>query len=149
MNLILARAIACSAETCRVQLLTDDSVIDAPLSALMIQIGTRIRPGMIVALDRSATPPEIRWRFETRPVEALAGDRLTLHGRQFRFTDLRPDDERVPPLRVGDTVVARSGRTADELEVYDTMQEGRPLHPERLEAAFPQIEAAYQGQTTS
>ena len=82
-------------------------------------------------------------------MEALAGDRLTLHGRQFRFTDLRPDDERVTPLRVGDTVIARSGRTADELEVYDTMQEGRPLHPERLEAAFPQIEAAYQGQTTS
>ena len=89
MNLTLARTLACTVDSCRVQLLDDDSVIDAPLAPLMIQIGTRIRPEMIVALDRSATPPEIRWRFETRPVEALTGDRITLHGRQFQFTDAR------------------------------------------------------------
>ncbi len=149
MNLILARAIDCSVERCRVQLLDDDSVTDAPLSTLMIQIGTRIRPGMIVALDRSTTPPEIRWRFETRPVEALAGDRITLHGRQFRFTDTRPDDERATPIRVGDVVVARSAGAGDTLAVYDTVENGRPRHPERLEADYPRIEAAYQGQTTS
>ena len=57
MDLTLARAIACSAEGCRVQLLEDDSVIDAPLAELMRRRGTRVRPGQIVALDRSVTPP--------------------------------------------------------------------------------------------
>ncbi|HEY8600999.1 MAG TPA: hypothetical protein VIL85_21370 [Thermomicrobiales bacterium] len=149
MHLILARAIDCSIDSCRVQLLDDGSVIDAPLSPLMIQIGTRIRPEMLVALDRGATPPEIRWRFETRPVEALAGDRITLHGRQFRFTDARPVAEQATPIRVGDTVVAGSTDGGDTLEVYDTVENGRPRHPERLEAAYPQIEAAYQRQTTA
>jgi hypothetical protein len=145
MQLTLARTLACSAESCQVQLLDDSSVTDAPLSALMVQHGTRIRPGMIVALDRSTTPPEIRWRFDVRPVEALAGDRLTLHGRELRFVDVRPDDERATPIRVGDTVVARSRHADDALEVFDTVENGRPLHQERLEADFPHIEAVYQG----
>lgn len=149
MQLTLARTLACTVDSCRVQLLDDDSVIDAPLAPLMIQHGTRIRPEMIVALDRSATPPEIRWRFETRPVEALSGDRITLLGRQFQFTDARPAAEQAIPIRVGDTVVARSAGTNDALEIYDTVENGRPNHPERLEAAYPQIEAAYQGQPTA
>jgi hypothetical protein len=149
MHLTLARTLDCSVEHCRVQLFDDDSVIDAPLAPLMIQLGTRIRPEMIVALDRSATPPEIRWRFETRPVEALTGDRITLHQRQFHFTDARPAAEQATPIRVGDTVIARSAGESDTLEIYDTVEDGRPRHPERLEAAYPQIEAAYQGQTTA
>lgn len=149
MKLTLARTITCSDERCQVQPLDDDGVIDAPLSPRMIQLGTRIRPGMIVALDRGATPAMIRWRFETRPVEALAGDRLTLHGREFRFVDARPNAERVTPIRIGDTVVARSRHASDELEVYDMVENGRPLHPERLEAEFPRVEAAYQGSTSA
>jgi len=78
-------------------------------------------------------------------VETLTGDRITLHGRQFQFTDTRPDDERATPIRVGDVVVARSGHGSDTLEVYDTVENRRPLHPERLEADYPQIEAAYEG----
>ena len=144
MDLTLARAIACSAEGCRVQLLVDDSVIDAPLAELMRRHGTRVRPGQIVALDRSVTPPEIRWRFGVNPVEALAGDRATLRGRHFRLIDARPDDERATPIRVGDTVVVRSGRVGNELEVYDTVAGGRPRHPERLEADFPRIQAIYE-----
>ena len=149
MKLTLARAIDCSAEGCRVQLLDDGSVIDAPLSPRMIEIGTRIRPEMIVALDHDAAPPEIRWRYETRPVEALAGDRLTLHGKEFRFVDARPDDERAIPIRVGDTVVARLRQGGDGLEVYDTVEGGRPRHPERLEAEFPRIEAVYRGMASA
>jgi hypothetical protein len=44
-------------------------------------------------------------------------------------------------------VVARSVGASDTLEIYDTVENGRPRHPERLEAAYPQIEAAYRGQT--
>ena len=77
------------------------------------------------------------------------GDRITLLGRQFQFTDVRPAAEQATPIRVGDTVVARSGNVNDTLEVYDTVENGRPLYPERLEADYPQIEVAYQGQTTS
>jgi hypothetical protein len=128
-----------------VQLLDDGSVTDAPLAPRMIQIGIRVRPGMIVALDRGTTPPMIRWRFGTRPVEALAGDRLTILGREFRFVDARPGDERATPIRVGDTVVFRTRPASDELEIYDTVESGRPHHPEFLEAEFPRIEAIYQG----
>jgi hypothetical protein len=145
MKLTLARTITCSDEHCLVQRLDDSSVYDAPLSPRMVQNSIRIRPEMIVALDRGVSPPEIRWRFEVRPVEALTGDRLTLHGRQFRFIDARPDDERATPIRVGNTVVARSRPTGDGLEVFDLVENGRPLHPERLEADFPHIEAIYHG----
>ena len=149
MDLTLARALTCSAEDCQVQLLADDSVTDAPLAALMRQHGIRIRPGQLVAVDRSTAPPEIRWRFGVNPVEALAGDRATLLGRQFRLVDARPDDERATPIRVGDTVVVRSGRDGDELEVYDMVAGGRPLHPERLEADFPRIQAIYEAAATA
>ncbi len=145
MKLTLARTISCSDEGCRVQPLDDDSVTDAPLSPRMIQIGTRVRPDMIVALDRVATPPLIRWRFETRPVEALAGDRITILGRERRFVDARPDEDQTTPIRVGDTVMIRLRQASDEFEVYDTLEDGRPRHPEFLEAEFPRIEAVYRG----
>lgn len=145
MKLTLARTIACSDEGCQVQLLDDDSVIDAPLSSRMIANGVRIRPGMIVALDRSATPPMIRYRFETRPVEALVGDRMTILGREFRFVDARPENDRTVPIRVGDVVTIRHQQAGAWLEVYDTVDAGRPRHPEFLEADFPRIEAVYQG----
>lgn len=149
MQLTLARTLARSAERCRAQSLDDGSVIDAPLAPLMVRRGIRIRPGMIVALDRSTAPPEIRRRFGVRPAEAMAADRLTLQGRAFRFVDARPDGERATPPRVGDTVVVRVRPASDELEVYDLAENGRPLHPERLEADFPRIEAVYQGTASS
>ena len=149
MDLTLARTIACSDEGCQVQLLADDSVTDAPISALMRQHNTRVHPGQIVALDRSTAPPEIRWRFGVRRVEALAGDRVTLLGRQFRLFDARPDDERATPIRVGDMVVVRSRDASDELEVYDAVAGGRPLHPERLEADLPRIQAIYGASATA
>ena len=149
MKLTLARAIACSADGCRVQPLDGGGVTDAPLSPRMIQVGTRIRPGMIVALDRGAAPSEIRWRFGGDTIESLIGDRATLRGQDFRLTDARPDEERRTPIRVGDTVLVRSGSAAGELVVYDLVEDGRPLHPERLEADFPQIEAAYRDTATA
>lgn len=145
MNLTLARTIACDAERCLVQSLDNGSVFDAPLSPKMIQGGTRVRPEMIVALDRDATPPMIRYRFETRPVEALAGDRLTILGRERPFSDRRPDADRAIPIRVGDivTIRFRQGADGDEIEVYDIVVAGHPRHPELLEADFPRIEAFY------
>ena len=148
MKLTLARAIACSAEGCRVQPLDGGGATDAPFSSRMIQIGTRIRPGMIVALDSGTTPPTIRWRFETRPVEALAGDRITILGREARFVDVRPEADRATPIRVGDTVIIRSQQAdgqADTIEIYDTLIDGQPRHRGFLEADFPRIEAAYGG----
>jgi hypothetical protein len=145
MHLTLARTIACSDEGCQVQLLDDDGVINAPLSPRMIEVGIRVRPGMIVALDSGTMPPVIRWRFGVRSVEALAGDRLTILGREFRFVDGRPEGERATPIRAGDTVIIRPRQASDEVEVYDTVEAGRPRHPEFLEAEFPRIEAVYQG----
>ncbi|MFN8536929.1 MAG: hypothetical protein U0232_05580 [Thermomicrobiales bacterium] len=53
------------------------------------------------------------------------------------------------PLGVGDmAIVKRPGRAGDEVEVYDTLVDGRPRHPELLEAEFPQIEAMYRGITS-
>jgi hypothetical protein len=104
MNLTLARAITCLAGSCLVQRLDDGSVFDAPLSNAMLDLGTRIWPGMISALDGDVQPPTIRWRFETRTVEALAGDRLTILGREFPCVDRRPDADRATPIRTGDMV---------------------------------------------
>ena len=148
MELFLARTVACSDGGCRVQPLDDDGVIDAPFSSRMVEAGIRVRPGMVVAVDRSAAPPVIRWRFGVRLVEALAGERITLLGREFRFVDARPVGERGSPLGVGDMVIVRPGRAGDEVEVYDTLVDGRPRHPELLEAEFPQIEAVYRGITS-
>ncbi len=145
MKLTLAQTITCADAGCRVQLLDDGGVIDAIVAPRMIDVGIRVRPGMIVALDSGTTPPVIRWRFGGRPVETLAGDRMTLHGREFRFVDARQEEERAIPIRVGDMVIVRSGRASGEVEVYDTMEGGRPRHQELLEAEFPQIEAVYQG----
>ncbi len=137
MKLTLARTIACSDEGCQVQPLDDDGLIDAPLSPRMVEIGTRIRPGMIVALDRSTTPPLIRWRFETRPVEALTGDRMTIHGREFRFIDVRPENERAIPIHVDDMVpivlVRRAfraviGRCGDDTGERGEQQWNRSFH---------------------
>lgn len=149
MNLILARALACTTERCHVQPLDGGDPLDAPLAPIMIEIGTRIRPDMIVALDRDTTPPIIRWRFETRPIEALAGDSLTILGRELRFVDRRPVADRATPLRVGNLVSIHFNEAGDEIVVYDTVVDGRPRHPEFLEADFPRIAAHYQGQTTA
>ena len=149
MNLTLARAIACAAEGCRVQPLAGGGALDAPLAAPMIAVGTRIRVGMIVALDRDADPPTIRWRFETRPVEALAGDRLTILGRALPFVDRRPAVDRATPIRVGDTVSLHFTGAGDEIAILDTLVDGRPRHPEFLEAVFPQIAEHYREDTTA
>src|SRR6478752_4851195 len=100
MKLVLARAIDCAAERCLAQPLDADGPIDAPLAPRMVESGIRIRPGMIVALDRDTTPPTIRYRFATLPVEALAGDRITILGREVRFVDARPAADRATPIRV-------------------------------------------------
>ena len=149
MKLTLARSIDCTAERCRVQPLDAGDPIDAPLAPRMVEIGTRVRPGMIVALDRHTTPPTIRYRFATHAVEALTGDRLTILGREIRFVDVRPATDRAIPIRVGDTVTHRFRPSGDEIEVYDTVVDGRPRHPEFLEAEFPHIEAIYQGTTSA
>lgn len=143
MNLTLARAIACHTGSCLVQRLDDGGVFDAPLSTTMLELGTRIWPGMIVALDGDAQPPAIRWRFETRTVDALAGDRLTILEREHHFIDRRPEDDRGTPLRVGDMVSIHFTGVGNEIEVRDTIVAGRPRHPELLEEQFSRVEAAY------
>lgn len=147
MNLILARALVCTPERCRVQPLDGGEPLDAPLAPRMIELGTRIRPEMIVALDRDTVPPTIRYRFETRPIEALADDRITILGRAHRFIDRRLDADRVAPLQVGDLVSFQFTGAGDELAIHDTIVDGQPRRPELLEAQFPQIAAHYEHPT--
>lgn len=147
MNLTLARALACTPERCQVQPLDGGESLDAPLAPRMIELGTRIRPGMIVALDRDTVPPAIRWRFATRPIEALAGDRLTILGRDHPFLDQRPVADRATPVRVGDMISFRFAEAGDMIIIHDTIVDGRPRHPELLEAQFPAIVAHYEHQS--
>ena len=150
MQLALAHVESCSPTGCRVRFLgeTGESV-DAPYSALIRQHGIRVRPGQIVAVDRSAAAPELLWRFGVYPVEHLDGDTAVLAGNLFRLHDGRPDAEQTHPIRPGDTIVVRSGKAAGELEIYDLVVNGQPLHPERLRADFPLIQATYQGAATA
>lgn len=147
MNLTLARALACTPERCRVQPLDGGDPLDAPLAPRMVELGARIRPEMIVAFDRDTVPPTIRWRFETRPIEALADDHLTILGRTHPFLDRRPVTDRATPLRVGDMISFRFAAAGGTLIIHDTILDGRPRHPELLEAQFPQIAAHYRAAT--
>jgi hypothetical protein len=146
MQLALAHVESCTATGCRVRFLGETGApVDAPYAALMQQHGIRVRPGQIVAVDRNAAAPELLWRFGVYPVERLDGDTAVLAGKSFRLHDGRPAEEQAHPIRSGDTIVVRSGTIAGELEVYDLVVNGQPLHPERLRADFPLIQATYQG----
>jgi hypothetical protein len=147
MNVILARALVCTPERCQVQPLDGGESLDAPLAPRMIELGTRIRSEMIVALDRDTVPPTIRYRFETRPIEALAGDRLTILGRDHPFLDQRPMADRALPLGVGEMISFRFVGDGKAVVIHDTIPDGRPRHPELLEAQFPAIVAHYEHQS--
>ena len=57
--------------------------------------------------------------------------------------DARPADEQATPLAVGDEVLLW-GSLQEQAKVVDRIVNGQPAHPERLQAALPQMIARHQ-----
>ena len=140
MKLKLAIVQECGPEGCKVQDLNGAEPYQAAYSAL-VRDRIRIRQRQMVAVDSSANPPEIVWRWhrpqvlETKPegiVVALGGE----YCNAVTLAEL--------PLEVqaGDQVWACG--VPDGYEIHDRVVDEQPAHPERLLAYItPVIEAVY------
>lgn len=149
MELELAVALACGPEGCRVRYVERDASA-AVAYADQVRDRIKVRPGDLVAVDRTTEPARLVWRWWHGRVEAVAGDRITV---SRNVTQAGPDEPRRGPVDVvlGD---AWRGQVAPGDHVYyggeakavlDVARAGLPSQPKRLrEEHFPAIRAAYQ-----
>lgn len=139
MELTWGIALSCATAGCRVRLLDGDQVIETRYSQ-PVQDKIKIRPGQLVVIDQSVTPPETVWRLFHMEVMALTEDEVVL------WDTARGGEKgvRLPtlidqPLAVGDAVWAGIE------QVCDRVVDGKPAHPDQLLAALkPTIVAAYE-----
>lgn len=139
MELTWGIALSCMTAGCRVQLLEDEQIIETRY-AQPVQDTIKIRPGQLVVIDQSVTPPETVWRLFHMQVTALR------EGEAVLWDTARGGEKRVPlpalldqPLTVGDAVWAGIE------QVCDRVVDGKPAHPAALLAALkPTIVAAYE-----
>jgi len=139
MELTWAIALSCATAGCRVQLLDSTEPIETRY-AQPVQDTIKIRPGQLVIVDQSTTPPETVWRLFAMQVTAINDGEVTL-------LDLaRGGEKTMPlptlfdqPLSVGDRVWTGVD------QVYDRVVDGKPGHPDTLLAALkPTIVATYE-----
>lgn len=139
MELCWGVALACATAGCRVQLLAGDQVLETRY-AQPVQDTIKIRPGQLVVVDQSVTPPETVWRIFQMQVIAINDSAVTL-------SDLARGGEKTMPLPalidqplcVGDLVWAGID------QVYDRVMDGKPTHPDELLVALkPTIVATYE-----
>jgi RNA polymerase sigma factor (sigma-70 family) len=139
MELCWGFALACATAGCRVQLLEGEQIIETRY-AQPVQDQIKIRPGQLVVIDQSVTPPETVWRLFHMQITALT------EGEAVLWDTARGGEKRVPlptkieqPLTIGEAVWA----VADQ--VYDRVVDGKPAHPDQLLAALkPTIVATYE-----
>ncbi|MEZ4735855.1 MAG: sigma-70 family RNA polymerase sigma factor [Caldilineaceae bacterium] len=139
MELTWGIALSCATAGCRVQLVEDAQIIETRY-AQPVQDNIKIRPGQLVVVDQSVTPPETVWRLFHMQITALTEDEAVL------WDTARGGEKRVPlpalieqPLRPGDAVWAGIN------QVCDRVVEGKPAHPTALLAALkPTIVATYE-----
>ena len=139
MELTWGIALSCMTAGCRVQLLNGDQTIETRY-AQPVQDTIKIRPGQLVVVDQSVTPPETVWRLSHMQVTALTASEAVL------WDTARSGEKRVPlpalidqPLTVGDAVWAGVD------QVYDRAVDGNPAHPDELLVALrPTIVATYE-----
>ena len=149
MDLGLATVIDPTNIQCRVHLLDEEEPSDARYAARAQEAGVVIRPCHIVVVDRASRPREIVWRDGTiATVERLEAGMVTYNDGArppvtVRFRDERPAaEQQESPIALGDRVLI-DGASVDELAIVDRVVAGRPAHPERLQALFPMVVAAY------
>ena len=139
MELCWGIALSCATAGCRVQLLDGDKVIETRY-AQPVQDTIKIRPGQLVVVDQSVTPPETVWRLFQMQVIASNEGEVTLLDVE------RGGEKAMPlptlfdqPLSVGDRVWTGVD------QIYDRVVDGKPAHPDTLLAALkPTIVATYE-----
>ncbi|MGI8969878.1 MAG: hypothetical protein ACR2HB_04065, partial [Dehalococcoidia bacterium] len=155
MDLELAVAESCNSVACRVRYVDDQTALDAQYSA-PVQDRIKIRPGDLVAVDRSVNPVALVWRWRHGTVEQVNGDSVTV---QIRVTQRRPDDpdrasvELVLPeglkeaVTAGDTVFFDHGGEGGGV-ILDVARNGMPAHAASVRSqAFPAIFETYDRMT--
>ncbi len=139
MELTWGIALSCATAGCRVQLLAGAQIIETRY-AQPVQDLIKIRPGQLVVIDQSVTPPETVWRLFQMQIVAIKDGAVTV-------LDLARGGEKIlplpalidQPLNVGD------GVWAGPQAIYDWVVDGKPTHPDQLLAALkPTIVATYE-----
>jgi hypothetical protein len=147
MNLKLAIVVAPGQTDCVIRWLDQDAPITARYSAA-VQDRIKIRPHQLVAVDTEAAAPTVMWRWFRGRVEYRQEDYVVVNNRPYQPSHHHP----ISVVRLPD-VVAEEVQVGDEVfyttnnrdgAVADTVEGGRPAHPERIGAdLFPAIAAVY------
>ena len=153
MNLELAVAATWRPTSCPIRYVDSNAGAEARYSA-RVQDRVKIRPGDLVAVDRSAAPPEVVWRWWHGTVERVEGDHAFV---SRNITQQAPGDPRRATMQIrlseelaggvapGDTVFFEG---QEEKAVVAVARRGVPADPARLRAArFPNVISAYRGAT--
>ena len=141
MKLELAIVLACSDTGCHVNPIEGEALIKARFSSL-VQNRIMIQPAHLVAIDMSANPPEIVWRWLRAAVIELNADIVAVDDMQGHPAKV----SRVPnlplTLALDDEVwVCSTGRA---YEVHDIIVDRKPAHQNRLlEYIVPIIDDVY------
>ncbi len=151
MELELAIAVTCEPAGCQVRYLEGGETSLVRYGA-SVQDRIKIRPGDLVAVDSTAQPPAVVWRWWQGRVERTEGATAVV---SRKVNAPRPGDpecaEQPMPVPAwlagsvadGDTVY-HSGHSGKERRIVDLARYGAPLHPERVRSeAFPGILATY------
>lgn len=140
MNLELCIVLACDAEGCLVRPVGEERTYRASYSE-RVRGAVRIRREQLVAVDRSASPPEIAWRWFIGEVEGAEGEAVSV-----RRADLPKGScavvttGHVAPPAPGSMVFYTRFR---DWELADTALNGEPAHAEQLrQRELPRVELA-------
>ncbi len=146
MKLILAVALECLPEECRVQLLDSDTPISVHYSTrVKANPSLVIRPGQLVALNTATDIPEVVYRWHYSKVEQLIGDKVFIVNHRGQLIELVLAEGLEAAPQVGDWVFVTIGGNTGQSEVADIAIDGRPAHPVFLgNYFFPRIEQMYQ-----
>ena len=155
MDLAIATVERATNVSCLVRLVGDSRLTEAHYSKMIQSNFIVIQPRHVVVVDRAQTPAQVVWRAGTvATVVEVDGARIAYKvgdaGGPLRATntvalvDLRPEDERRGALERGDEVIIGRGPEKGVPAILDSAVDGRPVHPERFEVEFAQIEARAQ-----
>ena len=147
MKIELAIVLACTETGCHVRLLENDVFIEAWYSSLVLN-RIKVQPNQLVAIDTSANPPGIVWRWLRAAVIELNADILVVDDMQGHPGKVSHVPDLPLKLALDDEVwVCSTGR---DYEVHDIIVDGKLAHPNRLLGyILPIIEEIYRNATSA
>jgi GNAT superfamily N-acetyltransferase len=125
-----------STETgCRVRFLEGDSDTETVYSRPLVRYQIEVRPGDLVAVDRTTDPPQTCFRWALATVERVETRVYT----DRQAAPQSPVEGLAAPIKAGDQVFGAEDR------VHDLCINGLPAHPDRLRGeTLPEIAAFLQ-----